>query len=51
VYALERQHDLPFERLPNLGARWATHHGDRLTLGERLQLVDDELLTSVPTQI
>lgn len=51
VYALERQHDLPFERLPNLGARWLTHHGDRLVLGERLQLVDDELLTSVPTQI
>lgn len=51
VYALERRHGLGFERLPNLGARWLTHHGDRIELGDRLLLVDDELLTSVPTQI
>ncbi len=51
VYAIERLHDLPFDRLPNLGARWLTHDGERVVLGERLQLVDDELLTTVPTQI
>jgi broad specificity phosphatase PhoE len=51
VYALENRHGLGFERLPNLGARWLTHHGDRIELGDRLLLVDHELLTSVPTQI
>jgi probable phosphoglycerate mutase len=51
VYALEKEHELPFERLPNLGARWVTHHGDRISLGERVILVDDEDITTVPAQI
>jgi probable phosphoglycerate mutase len=51
VYALEKEHELPFERLPNLGARWLTHHGDRISLGERVILVDDEDITTVPAQI
>jgi broad specificity phosphatase PhoE len=46
IYALEAVHDQPFERVPNLGARWLTHHGDRIALGERLVLVDDELVTT-----
>ena len=48
--ALERDADLPWERMPNLGARRLTHHGDRHELGERLVLVDDDELT-IPTQI
>lgn len=51
LYALEREHGLAFERLPNLAGRWVIHHGDRVELGERVVLVDDELLTTVPAQI
>jgi broad specificity phosphatase PhoE len=51
VYALERSHGLEFQRLPNLAGRWLTHHGERVELHERVVLVDDELLTSVPAQI
>jgi probable phosphoglycerate mutase len=51
MYVLEAEAELPWERLPNLGARWLTVDGDRLTLGDRINLVDDDLLTSVPAQI
>lgn len=57
VYLLEKQHGVAFERLPNLGAREVLHHGSdrlgeaRLTLGNRVLLVDDELITTVPAQI
>lgn len=51
VYALERQHELPFERLPNLGARWLTHHRSHIELGDRIVLVDDDFITTVPAQI
>lgn len=51
VYALERDHELPFERLPNLAGRWLEHRGDRITIGERVVLVDDAILTTVPAQI
>ncbi len=51
VYALEREQDIPHEHLPNLGARWLTHHGDRVVLGERILLVDDDHVTTVPVQI
>ena len=51
VYALEREYEVPFERLPNLGGRWLEHHGDRLRMGERVVLVDDDFLTTVPAQI
>lgn len=50
VYALERDHDLPVERLPNLAGRWLTHHGERVTLGERVLLADPDELT-VPSQL
>lgn len=50
IGALEREAGLPWERMPNLGARRITHHGDRLEMGERLVLVDDDELT-IPTQI
>jgi len=42
IYAFEREAGLPFERLPNLGARQITHRGDGIDLGERLDLVADE---------
>jgi probable phosphoglycerate mutase len=51
MYALEREADLRWERLENLGARWLTVDGDGVRLGDRVRLIDDELLTSVPTQI
>lgn len=50
IGAVERDAGLPWERMPNLGGRRVTHHGDRLVLGERLVLVDDDELT-IPTQI
>jgi len=51
VYALEKEHGLDFERLANLGARWLTHDGERIRLGERIILVDDDDITTVPAQI
>lgn len=51
VYVLEQEHGLAFERLPNLAARQVTHRGDRIEMGERVHLVDGELLTTVPAQI
>lgn len=50
IYALEQHHGEPFARIPNLGARWVTHHGERIELGERVVLVDDDELT-VPQQL
>lgn len=50
IGAVERDAGLPWERMPNLGGRWVTHHGDRLAVGDRLVLVDDDELT-VPSQI
>src|SRR4051794_21836109 len=51
VYALEAVNGLPFVRLPNLGGRHLRHHGDRVELGERVLLVDDADITTVPAQI
>lgn len=51
IYGLERLHGLGFERIPNLGARHVVHHGDRLSLGERILLVDEEPLRTVPGQL
>lgn len=42
IYSFEREAGLPFQRLPNLGARQITHRGDGIDLGERLDLVADE---------
>jgi broad specificity phosphatase PhoE len=50
VGTLERHHGLDHGRLPNLAARWLRHDGSRVTLGERLVLVDPDELT-VPAQI
>jgi broad specificity phosphatase PhoE len=50
IGAVERDGGLPWERMPNLGGRRVTHHGDHLSVGERLVLVDDDELT-IPTQI
>jgi hypothetical protein len=36
--------------MPNLGGRVFTHHGDRLQLGERVVLVEDDEIT-IPDQI
>jgi broad specificity phosphatase PhoE len=50
INAVEQAAGLPWERMPNLGGRWVTHHGDRLAVGDRLVLVGDDELT-VPSQI
>lgn len=50
VHALEHHHGIEFERLPNLAGRWVIHDGDRVELGDRLILIDDDL-TSVPAAI
>lgn len=50
INAVEQAAGLPWERMPNLGGRWVTHHGDRLAVGDRLILVDDDEIT-VPSQI
>jgi broad specificity phosphatase PhoE len=51
MYILEHDAGLPFERLPNLGARWLDHDDTGVKLGDRVQLIDDALLTTVPAQI
>lgn len=51
IYTLERQHGLPHVRLANLEGRWADHHGDQVRLRERILLVDDDDITTVPAQI
>ena len=40
VYVLEEEAGLPFARLPNLSGRWVDHQGDRVHLGDRIELVD-----------
>ena len=51
VYALETLHGLGFQKLPNLAGRALIHHGPGITLGERVLLVDDDDITTVPAQI
>ena len=53
IYLLEEHHGHAFERIPNLGGRHLTHHGpDRgITLGERMILVDDDELATLPQQL
>jgi hypothetical protein len=36
--------------MPNLGGRVFVHHGDRLEIGERVVLVEDDEIT-IPDQI
>jgi broad specificity phosphatase PhoE len=53
IYVIEEHHGQQFERIPNLGGRHLTHHGpDRgITLGERMILVDDDDLATLPQQL
>ena len=51
VYELERDHGKPWERLPNLGGRAITLHGDRVEVHDRILLVDGDDITTVPAQI
>lgn len=52
VYAIESHLGEPWARLANLGARWITIDRNRLTLGERLVLVDPHDVTvTTPDQI
>lgn len=50
VYAIERHHDHPWERLANLGARELHMADDGTRLGERHVLVDHDEIT-VPDQL
>jgi probable phosphoglycerate mutase len=40
IYAIEHALGATHERVPNLGARWLEVDGSRLTLGERIALLD-----------
>jgi broad specificity phosphatase PhoE len=53
VYIIEEHHGLPFERVANLAGRHLTHHGPPrgVELGERVDLVAEVDLSSVPTQL
>lgn len=51
IYGLEESHGLAFERIANLGARHVRHHGDALQLGDRVQLVDEDDLRTLPGQL
>jgi probable phosphoglycerate mutase len=52
IYTLERHLGEPFERIPNLGARWFTFADGQLAVGERLLLVDpDQVAVTNPGQI
>jgi broad specificity phosphatase PhoE len=50
IGTLEVQHSEQWQRMPNLGGRVFTHRGDRLELGERVVLVEDDEIT-IPDQI
>jgi probable phosphoglycerate mutase len=50
IGTLEVQHSEQWQRMPNLGGRVFTHHGDRLEIGERVVLVEDDEIT-IPDQI
>jgi broad specificity phosphatase PhoE len=53
IYVIEEHHGQDFERIPNLGGRHLVHHGPTagITLGERLILVDDDDLATLPQQL
>ena len=53
VYVIEEHHGVPFERVANLAGRHLTHLGPSrgLVLGERVDLVAEVDLSSVPTQL
>ncbi len=52
IYVLEDHLGEPFARLANGGGRWFEVDGERVTLGERILLVDDDgAPVTVPTEI
>jgi broad specificity phosphatase PhoE len=52
IYAVEAHLGSGFARLANGGGRWVLVDGDRLSLGERVLLVDDDgVAVTVPSQI
>ena len=50
IGTLEVQHSEQWQRMPNLGGRVFLHRGDRLEIGERVVLVEDDEIT-IPDQI
>ncbi len=51
VYVVEAEADAPFARLPNLAGRWLTLQGERLVLGDRIELVDEAPLDPSPAAV
>jgi broad specificity phosphatase PhoE len=52
VYAVEAHLGATFARLPNLGARWVEVDGGRLSLGQRVDLIDPhDVAVTTPDQI
>jgi probable phosphoglycerate mutase len=45
INALERHCGVPWERVPNLGARWFEWRDGGVVLGERVELIDHSALT------
>lgn len=50
MYVLEEHNGLGFARLSNLGSRWIYVDGDKVTLGDRIELLDSANVTT-PDQI
>ena len=48
IYALEGHFGVPFERIPNLWARWFTHDERGWRLGERVSLIPDDVVVEIP---
>lgn len=53
IYGIEAHHGRPFSRVANLAGRHLSHGGPGkgIELGERIQLVDDDELATVPRQL
>jgi broad specificity phosphatase PhoE len=51
IYDVEDHLGAPFERVPNLGGRHLAHVEGAFLLGERVVLVEDDDLRTVPSQI
>lgn len=45
INALERHCGVPWERVPNLGARWIDWRNGDIVLGERIELIDHSAVT------
>lgn len=51
IYDVEDELGAPFARIANLGGRQLHHDGGRFRLGDRVTLVEDDDLRTVPSQI